>query len=1568
MRGNIKLLFLFFIFSLQLVFAQADTSLTFTEIMFNPQSGNNEFIEIYNLSETESIDLNGYKFIYSTSNADELISAGSGTLLQPNSFAVIFEGDYDFISGIYNNLIPKNALILKISDNSFGTSGMANTADRQLWLLRPNDDTLETYTYSANNSTSISDEKITINKNNSGSNWANSFNTNGTPGGRNSVTPFNNDLEFSSLLINPAVPISGDDITVTGIIKNRGINTALSYSVEIYNDLNFDSTGSPEELIFSQSLNNLLPGDSITVNTIINSANKGNYQLIGKVLFSEDEDTLNNKRIIQFTVYPPGNEYNDVVINEIMYAPSTAEPEWIELYNRTESPVNLKGWEFSDNSTNVTITTNDKIIESGSFIVLSKDSSILNFYTVPVEIIVLNLPALNNTGDAVVIKDSLGILLDSLSYFPDWGGNSGGRSLERISVNDNSNLQSNWGTSVSINKATPGIINSLTPKDFDIKISSFKTENNFGILGEEIKFTIQVNNPGLNNSNNFLLKIFNDISADSIPQQSEQIGEISGTSILSGDSSQFNFQTSDFAEGNNYFIAYAEMFSDQDTTNNIAFTKVIGVTVNELRNDLIINEFMYAPDSPEPEWIEIYNGSDKIINIKNYSLADNNDTVLVVGDSILLNPGEYFVIAADSTIHNFYNVLSGIAYKNFPSLNNTGDKIILLDSLNRTIDSLQYATSWGGSNGKSLERINSEIPSVDSSNWKTSISRYKATPGYINSVTEKDFDLELAQIIYSPPLPVFGENVTLSVKVKNIGRNNSQFSVQLYEDTDLDSLPDQLITEVTSLTISAGDSAVHQMNYTIQSLQNIKGFYALVNFTTDEDTSNNYLYSTIKPGYPFSTIVINEIMFTPSGGEPEWIEIFNKSADSINLKDWSITDILTTPASGKINKDIYIKSNSYLVLAKDSTILNYHRLVPSEIVVINLPSFNNDADGVVLKDDRGAALDSVLYSSQWGGLNGYSLERKEINVESNLSANWGSSVDIEQSTPGRINSITPKQYDLSVAEISFDPRFPVAGENVFISAKIKNNGSLSADNFAVEFYFDSDSNNVVDLLLEIITGLNLQQADSLSIQTSNSLQDLQNKILSAVRIVFVNDEDTLNNYAEKSVQPGFSQNSVLINEVMYDPKNNEPEWFEIVNVGGDSVNLKNWSVSDILSTPTKSFLATDDLFIYPGEFVIISKDTSIYSSHPDLIAKVITANFGTLSSTTPDGIIIYDFRDGIIDSLMYDSDWGGKNGYSLERISLSAATNDSSNWVTSLSDKRSTPGKENSIASVPDYERDQLIINEIMFDPDIDNSEFIEFFNSGDSGINIGGWLIEDLPTGQAGENGNFYKLSDTSFTLPPNTYFLLISDSITLLRYNLNNYRNKTVIGESSIGLVNTGELILLKDAKRNIIDSVWYSDKWHNKNILTTKNRSLERINPGLNGNNQFNWSTSVSSDGATPGLQNSIFTDNLNKEAKISVSPNPFSPDNDGFEDFTLINYNITQTIAQVRVKIFDSKGRLVRTLINNQASATSGSIVFDGLDDDGRALRIGIYIIYLEALNDNSGVVETLKTTVVVARKL
>ncbi|MGB5529642.1 MAG: lamin tail domain-containing protein, partial [Ignavibacteriaceae bacterium] len=387
-----------FLLSFSLIYPQTDSTLILSEVMFYPTTGPNEFVELYNFSDTESIDLDSFKIKYSTSNPDIITDAGEGTILPPKSFAIILEGDYIIGSGIYDTLIPSEALILKISDNSFGTSGMSNTENRRIWLINTLDDTLEAYFYSANNSQAHSDEKIILMKDSSQSNWANSLVTNGTPGFQNSVTPVQFDLQTASITFQPPTPVEGDDVTIFSKVKNIGTSAADNYTIEIYNDANFDSTADPGEIIFTQQYINLSAGDSITANTTLNSLPAGNYQIIANVIFAQDENLSNNELIKSFVVFPPGTNYNDVVINEIMYAPTTGEPEWVELYNRTNSSINLRKWKFSDASSSVTITNIDKFIPANGFIVLTADSSILNYFNVPSEIIKFSLPVMNNTG------------------------------------------------------------------------------------------------------------------------------------------------------------------------------------------------------------------------------------------------------------------------------------------------------------------------------------------------------------------------------------------------------------------------------------------------------------------------------------------------------------------------------------------------------------------------------------------------------------------------------------------------------------------------------------------------------------------------------------------------------------------------------------------------------------------------------------------------------------------------------------------------------------------------------------------------------------------------------------------------------------------------------------------------------------------------------------------------------------------------------------------------------------------------------------------------------------------
>ena len=718
-----------------------------------------------------------------------------------------------------------------------------------------------------------------------------------------------------------------------------------------------------------------------------------------------------------------------------------------------------------------------------------------------------------------------------------------------------------------------------------------------------------------------------------------------------------------------------------------------------------------------------------------------------------------------------------------------------------------------------------------------------------------------------------------------------------------------------------------------------------------------YKNSSVPSNNTFNEIVVNEIMYDPQSPEPEWFELYNRTSNPINIKNWTITDIYTKPTTVRITSDISIQGNSFIVIARDSLIYNYHRFIPGSILLMSIPALNNDADGIIIKDANEVIIDSVKYDQSWGGNSGYSLERISPDVSSLLKQNWGSSTDIEHSTPGRINSLTIKEYDLSIGGIFTDPRFPVAGNNVTISAMIKNNGEANANNFTVEFY--TRTANEDWKLLSASNNLTLNSGDSISVTSAQRIINIQSNYYISVRILFDSDQDTLNNYSEISVEPGAATGSVIINEIMYDPEAGETEWVEIKNISTAIINLKDWSISDILTTPTRAVITDQDYSLQPNEYLIAARDTSFCLNHPELSAKTKIVAFGILGNTV-DGVILYDYRDGIVDSMKYKSSWGHKKGYSIERISDNKSSCDSANWVVSLSSEKSTPGKENSVVNIPSGYRNDMIINEIMYDPAAGNNEFIEFYNLKKDSLNIGGWSIAD-------QHDNKYVLSDSNFVIGQGAYFVLASDSSVLKGYNLYNYKNKSVINVSSLGLT-TEELILLKDLRGNVIDSVYYSDSWNNKNFINTKGRSLERINPYLGSNDRYNWNTCVDPKGATPGAKNSIYTNNNITSSGISVKPNPFSPDNDGFDDFTIISYSLRSPFSQVNIKIFDSHGRLVRVLSNNMASGTTGSVIFDGLGDDRLPLRIGIYIIFLEALNANTGADEILKTTVVVARKL
>jgi len=724
-----------------------------------------------------------------------------------------------------------------------------------------------------------------------------------------------------------------------------------------------------------------------------------------------------------------------------------------------------------------------------------------------------------------------------------------------------------------------------------------------------------------------------------------------------------------------------------------------------------------------------------------------------------------------------------------------------------------------------------------------------------------------------------------------------------------------------------------------------------------------------------SQVVINEVMYSPTPNtEKEWFEIYNSGSSYVNIMQWKWKDASSNYKTITTGSTI-LGAYQYAVICDDSaSVRQFHPGFSGLIFQTSWTALNNDEDAIILVDgsQNSYLIDSLHYHSSWGGTSGYSLERKNPAGLTNNPLNWGTSVDFQKSTPNRLNSVTPKLYDLYLSSFKFTPQAPKAGDTLNLNFQIKNPGINPAGNFFLNIFRNANLDSVIrpsDLIhAQNFSPFVLNPNDSMTY--SYSITGIDSGLKQFIgKIVYAADLDTTNNLLVKNVRVNGNgiiiSNGLIINEIMYHPQSSlECEWVELYNNTGSPINLNNWKISDS-STQSNPIIILTDKIIGAYDYIVISKNRTILNAHRliDSNKVVYLSNLPALNDDK-DVVTIYNNAGEINDRVSYKSSWGGNNARSsLERKSPNGLPGDSASWGTSIDCEYSSPTRVNSFSNLAPYLRKDIIINEIMYDPLSVSCEWIEFYNPTYKFLNVSGWRLN--------VSSNFYNLSDTcNLVINPGQYLVVAFDTSLYNRFtNLRNPdQSRKLIFNHSLNLSNEGAMVRILDALNNVIDSVYYSPNWHNGNLPDTKGYSLERINPQLNSNDRSNWNSSTALLGGTPGTRNSIFIENTASTNSISVSPNPFSPDGDGFEDFAIIKYKLKPAISQLRVKVYDVKGRLVRTLLNNQLSGSEGQIIFDGKNDSGEKLRIGIYILFIEAINDIGGTIEQNKATVVIAAKL
>lgn len=280
-----------------------------------------------------------------------------------------------------------------------------------------------------------------------------------------------------------------------------------------------------------------------------------------------------------------------------------------------------------------------------------------------------------------------------------------------------------------------------------------------------------------------------------------------------------------------------------------------------------------------------------------------------------------------------------------------------------------------------------------------------------------------------------------------------------------------------------------------------------------------------------------------------------------------------------------------------------------------------------------------------------------------------------------------------------------------------------------------------------------------------------------------------------------------------------------------------------------------------------------------------------------------------------------------------------------------------------------MVINEILFNPWTDGVDYVEVYNSSDKVIDLNQLKLGTVKISPPNPPDTaYYTVINEQKLVVPGTYLLLtVSPETVKSQYHTSN-PNGFVKVDPFPAYNNDRGTCLLINQEGEIIDAFDYSADMHYPLLNYTDGISLERINFDAPTNDKKNWhSASEASGFGTPAYKNSQFVSEDNTNAEIVVDPEIFSPDQDGYNDVVSIRYSFDQAGYSMTVDVFNSGGNLVRKLVNSEYLGTEGSIYWDGIMDDHTKASVGIYVFFIRVF-DLEGKVKKYKKTCVLAAKL
>ncbi len=442
----------------------------------------------------------------------------------------------------------------------------------------------------------------------------------------------------------------------------------------------------------------------------------------------------------------------------------------------------------------------------------------------------------------------------------------------------------------------------------------------------------------------------------------------------------------------------------------------------------------------------------------------------------------------------------------------------------------------------------------------------------------------------------------------------------------------------------------------------------------------------------------------------------------------------------------------------------------------------------------------------------------------------------------------------------------------------------------------------------------------------------------------------------------YAYSNIIITEVSNNPIGNSTsipgdlshEYIEVYNSGSLPVNLLGYYIKTSSAGSTAE-PDSNNLQVFSGDSLCdIGKDSALlYDSilKPGAYGIILGRKYVSAPESTwydfPSGTTIFATRKTYLKSgglsnssaivELYSGEgvrtsifngFGSKSvdpgeGFTWQRVQY-----DSSDSPLNWKIAGPTPGQAYPYLTARQYGK-SLALSEFLCDPAAGGAEWVELYNFGSDTVNILGWSI------RTGDVSGI--ISFSSIFIPPARYLLIcqpgiISDPL------LKSVLCPVIVPSAWGGLSRNGDVIAIRDESGIVIDSLCYSDNEYN----IEKGISYERKSFGSSSLILGNWKLSSDQIGATPGFTNSALISEL--DFSFSIGNRRIVYGCDGLEFINM--YLNVPSKGELTLKVFDLKGRLIKTIYNKTENISAKFNLWDGTDVNNRKLKSGVYIIYSE----------------------